>query len=169
MEGNRSNDVAEVPTWYERKGSCGTAKDQQQNNFPAVMSVQTGSAQPRNGATVFSQGREPLDSDATDPSSPGGATGQSDVSVAPAGLFVRRTHSVPRGSRPWLTTVAFSRLTNGDTKTLPKPIHYYCGVRAEDSQNREVIQPAVLTEQWASSNSQAASVTLSAVTSFMQR
>ena len=61
MEGNRSNDVAEVPTWYERKGSCGTAKDQQQNNFPAVMSVQTGSAQPRNGATVFSQGREPLD------------------------------------------------------------------------------------------------------------
>ena len=37
------------------------AKGQRRNNFPAVLSVQAGRAQPRYGAKVVSQGREPLD------------------------------------------------------------------------------------------------------------
>ena len=56
------------------------------------------------------------------------------------GLFVRGTHSVPRGSRPWLTTVAFSRLKAGD-KTTPLPtLHRYCGARTEDHQNGKLFR-----------------------------
>ena len=47
-------------------------KDQRQNNFPAVLSARAGRAQPRNGATVVSQGREPLDEDKTESPAPKG-------------------------------------------------------------------------------------------------
>ena len=110
-----------------------------------MLSAQADSTQSRNGATVFSQGREPLDSDTTDPSSPGGATVRSDVSVAPPGLSEGGTHSVSRGSRPWLTTVAFSRLKDGDKITPLPTLHRYCGARTEDRQNREVISAAFLS------------------------
>ena len=78
---------------------------------------QARSAQPRNGATVVSQGREPLDNeDTTDSRAPEGRQYARSF-CRPFGAC-RLAHFPSRGSRPWLTTVAFSRLRSSDRITL---------------------------------------------------
>ena len=104
---------------------------------------QAGRTEPRNGAKVFSQGREPLGDADRARQAPQGRQ-RTSIVLSPLPGLASLGQSYPRGSRPWLITVAFPRLKNAAR-----------GLAAGPSPNRRPT-PTVRRRMWVTARRQRA-------------